>query len=280
MKERRPDELVLEELTEQLDRTRRLLTESPEAIARQALEAMAAPEEEAEARIAARLAAREPLAHLEAFAEAHRLVVRALEVLDGEGARNPPLAGAWALTPVLSFLVKAVAQYIVQAYARSVVGRLRTLYVRREAQAEPGSEARRLLARARIDTERMSTSFRLSGGVALLLAGGAAFPAVAWLANLAGAVYYSRTVAAVALVVIAGLFVLLSFVLVRGAAVAHRRSQVVMRQPLAALWETIGNAGEPPEDHGRAIATVAIVLAGLAWFLVPAIAVAVYLLLM
>jgi len=60
--------------------------------------------------------------------------------------------------------------------------------------------------------------------------------------------------------------------MLRGAAVAHRRAQLVMQRPLAALWETIGHAGAPPQDAGRMYATVAIVLTALVWFVIPAVA--------
>jgi hypothetical protein len=81
-----------------------------------------------------------------------------------------------------------------------------------------------------------------------------------------------------------GLFVLmfvvfgvLSSILLAGAAVAHRRSQLIMRQPLAALWETIGRCGNPPTDDSGLFATVALVLSALVWVLVPVGGVVIYL---
>ena len=44
-----------------------------------------------------------------------------------------------------------------------------------------------------------------------------------------------------------------------------------MRQPIAALWETIGRAGDPPEDDSVLFATIAIVLTALVWFALPAL---------
>jgi hypothetical protein len=72
---------------------------------------------------------------------------------------------------------------------------------------------------------------------------------------------------AVALVV----FVLGSWLLLRGAAVARHRSQLVIGKPVAALWETIGGAGDPPEDDAVLFATIAIVLTALVWFALPAL---------
>ncbi|MEX2081280.1 MAG: hypothetical protein WEC33_06660, partial [Dehalococcoidia bacterium] len=154
MPEKRPDELLLGELTEQLDRTRRLLTESPDEVARRALEASAGADDIAAARITARLADRRPLAHADGFLPAHRLTIHALEVLDAEGSRDPPVRGFLLLTPLLKFLTGFVADYIVQSYLQDVVGRLRSLYLRREAESAPGSQERRLLRVARTDADR------------------------------------------------------------------------------------------------------------------------------
>ena len=52
---------------------------------------------------------------------------------------------------------------------------------------------------------------------------------------------------------------------------AHRRSRMIMAAPLAALWETIGHCGTPPEDDSRTFALVALVLTGLVWFALPAV---------
>jgi hypothetical protein len=49
-----------------------------------------------------------------------------------------------------------------------------------------------------------------------------------------------------------------------------------MQQPLAALWETIGHAGMPPEDDSVMIASGALVLAALVWFVLPVGAALVY----
>ena len=64
---------------------------------------------------------------------------------------------------------------------------------------------------------------------------------------------------------------MLTWVLLRSAAVARHRSHLIMRQPLAALWETVGRAGKPPEDDSILFATIAIVLTAGVWFALSAL---------
>lgn len=272
-----PEELLLDELTGQLDRTRQLLLGSPEGAAERALE-HAATTDDAEARIAAELAMTQPLASPARFAEAHRLTMRALEVLDREGSRDARVPRLGPLTPVASWAVEFVAEYIVQSYAESVVGRLRSLYARREVQCPPEASERRLLARARIEMERIAPGYGGGGPLGtILLVGGIAFPALASLTNFLGAVdLTNRAVILPGFALLTLLFFALSSVLLRGAAVAHRRSRLIMAQPLAALWETIGYAGSPPEDDSVLFATLAIVLTALLWVVVPAAGITLY----
>lgn len=268
---RRPDELLLDQLTEQLDRTRRLLTGSPEAAAEAAL-ARAGAEHEAEARITAQLAFREPLAQPDRFPEAHRVVMGALEVLDREGSRNPRVPSLGPLTAVAEAGVEFVAEYIVQSYAGSIAARLRGLYTRREARSVPGSPERRMLAGARVEATRIATGLGGRNPVApLLLIGGAAVPVLASLSQWAGAIdVTSPPVLWTGVAVLFVVFFALSWVLLRGAAVARRRSRLIMQQPLAALWETIGHAGEPPHDDAATFATAAIALTAVVWIVLPA----------
>jgi hypothetical protein len=51
--------------------------------------------------------------------------------------------------------------------------------------------------------------------------------------------------------------------------VARRRIRLATDQSLAALWETIGAAGEPPRDESYNFAVYAIILLALAWIVVP-----------
>jgi hypothetical protein len=270
MTQRRPDEFLLDELTDQLDRTRRLLTGSPEEAAERALARMGALTE-VEARLAAELAVSGPLADTERFPPAHRLVMRALEVHDREGFRHPGVRGLGPLKPLAELAIEFVSEYIVKSYTKEVVNQLRSLYARREAQCPPDAPERRLLARSRVEVDRLAPSFGGGGlGAPALLAGGAVLPVLASATQYVGAVDWSNR--GVLLIGIALLFVVffsLSWVLLQGAAVAGRRSRLILRRPLTALWETIGHAGGVPEDSSQSFAIIAVVLTGLVWLVLP-----------
>lgn len=269
----RADELLVDKLTAQLETTRGLLLGDPEGAAERALDRMGG-QAEAETRIAAQLAMRQPLAQPERFPEAHRLAVHALEVLDREGSRAPGAPRLGPLTAVAEVIVEAIAEYLVKSYAEGVAGTLRKLYARREAQCTPQSPERRALARARLEMERLAPGFSGGGinGTMLLLAG-LAVPGLASLSSYVGAIDYTdRRILFGGVGFLFLLFLLLSSITIRGAAVARRRSHLIMSQPLAALWQTIGNCGAPPEDDSVAIATVAIVLTALLWIVGPAVA--------
>jgi hypothetical protein len=273
-----PDEKVLDELTTQLDRTRQLLSGSPEEAAERALASFAG-EAEVEARIAAELAVTTPVAHPDRFPEVHRLVMRALEVLDREGSRNPRVNGRYGpLKPLVEAGAEFVAEYIVKSYAQGIVGTLKNLYARREAQCPPELPIRRLLTRSRMEVERLAIGFSGGGiGAPALVVGGATVPLLASLSQYFGAIdFLNRAVVFGGLGVLFLLFLLLSSVLLTGARVAHRRSRLIMGQPLAALWECIGHAGNPPKDDSAMFATAAIALTALIWFVLPALAAVVY----
>lgn len=277
MVEKRPDELVLDELTDQLDRTRRLLRESPEDVARRALDSLGGPEADADARITALMARTNALAHPGQFSVAHRLVIHSLEVLDAEGSRSPKIPRLWFLTPVVEFLVEFVAEYIVRSYTSAVVARLRMLYVRREAQAAPGSPERRLLQQARVEIDRLVPSFSGGGRSGLLLlAGGVSLPALLSSLRFLGVLASSGTALVISVVAALPVVAAFAWILLRGAAVARRRSQLIMARPLGALWETIGDCGRPPEDHSTQIASIAIVLTAVIWLALPVVAFAGY----
>ncbi|MDA0353128.1 MAG: hypothetical protein O3A10_13070 [Chloroflexi bacterium] len=269
---RRPDELLLDELTDQLDRTRSLLTGSPADVAERALGRIGG-DSEADARLASDLARGTPLAAPARFEEAHRLVMRAIEVLDRDGSRNPPVGGFAPLRAIALPAVEFVAEFIVRSYTKRVVGDLGKLYAQRESQSLPGSPERRVLTRARVDMQRLAPAYSGGGvGAPLLLVAGAMVPVLASLGQQLGAIDFNARWVLVGAAISLLLFVSLSWLLLRGAALARHRSQLIVRQPLAALWETIGGAGTPPEDAAVLFATIAIVLTALVWFALPALA--------
>ena len=76
-----------------------------------------------------------------------------------------------------------------------------------------------------------------------------------------------QQVVGVALVAVVGALVVLlvSAVVLRGAAMASRRIRLATRAPLDALWDAVGAAGKPPRDQSRKFAVIAIVVTTLTW---------------
>lgn len=265
------DQLLLDELSDQLNRTRGLLRRSPDEVAALALE-RAGGHAEAELRIAASLAAGTTLAVPDRFPEAHRLCMRALEVLDREGSRDAGAPKLGPLKPLAEPAVEFVAEYIVSSYAEDVVNRLRTLYARRESQAAPGTPDRRELARARMDLERIAPGFGGGSPLTPVLAAGASVSALASAFQFLGALdFTNRRLLAVSAAILFVVFFLCAGILLRGAAVARRRATLIMQGPLAALWETIGHAGAPPRDSSEGFAMISVGLTALVWIVGPAV---------
>jgi hypothetical protein len=175
------------------------------------------------------------------------------------------------LTSLAQSAVEFVARTIVRAYVARVIRNLAMLYARREAQAPVMSPERRSLARARIQAERLSVGFK-GGGLPIptVLIGGAALPVLASVARSAGVVKKQGSPVVIALGILLVLaFGVLSWVLLQGAGVAHRRIAVGVTPALNALYETIGHCGHPPRDESRTLAVVAIALTFVGWFIVP-----------
>ena len=280
LKERLPGDSLFDELTEQLDRTRMLLSANPEAAADAAM-ARFAGEREVEARISAELAAPSVIESPDQFLQAHRLAVRSLEVLDREGSRNPTVSGKFGpLKPIAEFGAEYIADYIVKGFANDAANAMRRLYSRREPQAARGTPERTMLAQARVEMDRIAPAFAGGGlGTPALLAGGAALPLLASATQFFGGInFLSRPVLLSLLAVLVLLFAFLSSVLLSAASVAHRRCRLIAGQPLAALWEVVGHAGGPPRDNSQPFAMLAIVLSALVWIVVPVGGVVVYVL--
>jgi hypothetical protein len=269
------DNLILDEVTDQLATTFRLLSGDPDQAAERAF-AEIGVDNRAEAALLSEIAAAGPLAHGDRFEQSHRLAMRALEVLDRDGHRHPRLPRLWVLGAVAEPAVEYVARYVVQSHVANVVRGLNRLYARRESQTEPRSAERQMLARARAQTDRLSLGFR--GAVSPLtgiLAGGAAVPVLASLGKKFAHIPLSGWVIAVIILALAVIFGSLSWVMIQGAGLAHRRATVISGPPLRALYETIGDCGNPPQDDGRSIAAAAIGLTAVAWFVLPIVVVAV-----
>ena len=264
------DHLILDEVTQQLATTFQLLSGDPDEAAERAL-AEIGVDTRTEATLLGEIAAAGPLAHPDRFEQSHRLVMRALEVLDRDGWKHPVLRRLGPFSGAAAGAVQFVARTIVRGHVANVVRALSRLYARRESQSQTASAERRMLARARIQADRLALGYK-GGSLPLptVLIGGAAVPVLASIARQFGAVKGQGPVLVVPLgVILAIVFAVLAWVLLQGAGLAHRRIKVTLDPSLAALYETIGHCGNPPQDDSAAIAAAAIALTALAWFVVP-----------
>ena len=264
------DHLILDEVTQQLATTFQLLSGDPDEAAERAL-AEIGVDTRTEAALLGEIAAAGPLAHRDRFEQSHRLVMRALEVLDRDGWKHPLLRRLGPFSGAAAGAVQFVARTIVRGHLSNVVQALSRLYARRESQSQTASAERRMLARARIQADRLALGYK-GGSLPLptVLIGGAAVPVLASIARQFGAVKGQGPVLVVPLgVILAIVFAALAWVLLQGAGLAHRRIKVTLDPSLAALYETIGHCGNPPRDDSAAIAAAAIALTALAWFGVP-----------
>jgi hypothetical protein len=224
-----------------------------------------------EAQIVLELSAQRPLGHPERFTEAHVLAMRSLEVLDRNGARVPPVPRLGPLKPIAEFGVQLVTRFIVRNHQADVIDAIRNLYTRRLAWCAPDDPSRMPMIRARLDAERVATTYKGNPiGVPTFLLGGAVISgAASGFRVLSEAVVGSRLAATIA---IAAAFIVLgglSWMILRGAAVAHHRIRITVQDPLKALWETIGRCGRPPEDDAQQFAVYAIILTVVGWLVIP-----------
>jgi len=171
------DHLILDEVTQQLATTFQLLSGDPDEAAERAL-AEIGVDTRTEAALLAEIAAAGPLAYPDRFEQGHRLVMRALEVLDRDGWKHPVLRRLGPFSGAASGAVQFVARTIVRGHVSNVVHALSRLYARRESQSQTASAERRMLARARIQTDRLALGYK-GGSLPLptVLIGGAAVPA-------------------------------------------------------------------------------------------------------
>lgn len=218
------------------------------------------------------LAAPKPLWRPDRFMEAHTLVVRSLEVLDRNGTREPPVPSVGPFAPVLRYLIEVAAKFIVRSHVRSVTDHVYTLYARREANCTAHyDDQRRLLRRGRVDMERVMPGFRRNPlAIPGVLLGGAFLSTILSVIQdtigLFGGSGIAPVIATGLVFVLAGLA---AFVILRGAAVAHRRIDMTTDQPVAALYDVIGRCGDPPNDQSGVFAAIALILMVLAVLVIP-----------
>lgn len=271
MDERAADRpLVLDELSNQLDQFR-ILRQGADTDATEKLLDQLGAQDPVEQQIVLELSAQRPLGHPERFSEAHVLAMRSLEVLDRNGARVPPVPRLGPLKPIAQWGIQLVTRFIVRNHQADVVDAIRNLYTRRLAWFEPNDPNRMAMVRARLDAERVSTTYKSNPvGIPTFILGGAAVSFVASIMRVVSdAALGSRTAAVLAIVTAFAVLGAASWMILRGAAVAHHRIRISVEEPLKALWETIGRCGRPPEDDAQQFAVYAIILTVLGWLLIP-----------
>jgi hypothetical protein len=262
-------------LVDRIDALRVLRADTPEEKS-QILESIAGPGK-AEQDIVRELSKLKPLWRPDRFEEAHRWVMRSLEVLDRNGTRGPAFKRALGpLKPIASYVVALLIRWIVRGFQNGLITKLRKLYERREANSVWGSNEHRMLRRARINAIQVEQGFKGKQlGLPSFLLGGAILSSVfSGIASVFRAAF-DRNNPVLAILVLA-LFVVmllgLAWSALYAAAVARRRIRLCIDQPLKALWETIGACGAPPKDESYNFAVYAIVLTALAAVAIPLVA--------
>jgi hypothetical protein len=269
--------VLIDELSDRLRALRSLSSSDDEAGTTAVLDEFGA-KGKVEQDIIKELAALNPLFMPHRFAAAHHMVMRSLEVLDRNGARPAKMPKMGPLTPVGAFLVQLVARFIVRNHQAEVITQIKNLYVRREANSPRDSAERRMLRWARMDAERILPTLKKNPlGVPTFLLGGAA---ISWISSALGSAIEGAKSKVGLLILLGVLFLFLigiTWAVLRGSAVARNRIRMSLDEPLKALWETIGKAGNPPKDSARQFALIAIILTGVLFILIPVgLAVAVF----
>jgi hypothetical protein len=176
------------------------------------------------------------------------------------------------LRPVAAFLVQQVTRWIVKGHQNTLITAIRRLYERREANAPWDSEEHHQLRRARIDTARVEAGLRTNPiGLPAFLLGGAFLSGIfSALANLGRAAIGNRVLVVIVAIAVVLVLAALAWIALYAAGVARRRIRLSTDQPMRALWDAVGAAGDPPRDESYNFAIYAIVLLIVAAVVVPA----------
>jgi hypothetical protein len=214
------------------------------------------------------------IARPERLVSDHRRAVTCLESLRRHGFHGSRVASSLGpLRPLVRYFVELVARYIVVSYVKTVVLNMRNLYWLREIEAEDDSRDLKLIRPLRMDAESLVVITRSREiGIPTFLIGALLIPLAATLYRLATGFAFASWQAAVivgASGILIGLAV--SWVVLRGTAMASRRIRLSVRDPLEALWFSVGNCGQPPKDQSRKFAIVSISLTVGVWIILPSI---------
>jgi hypothetical protein len=259
------ENLILDELSDRLE-TLKLFREDDPARADALLEQFGA-QGEVESRMLAQLGVTAPLAHPDRFEQAHRTAMHALEVFDRNAGKAPANLKAGILTAIAVPVVQQVIGIVVRSYQSNVIASIRELYAQRQASSERASPEYQMLRNARRQADRLAPALtRKTPGLPAFLLGGAVLSgATSLLHQAVDKAWVLLLLTAVFAVIALGSF----WCVVKGAAIARRRTRIALDQPLRALWETIGAAGSPPADRSRQFAISGAVLLVAVWVVVP-----------
>jgi hypothetical protein len=217
------------------------------------------------------LARTSPLARPEQFEDDHRRVLVGLESLRRHGYHGSTAgSGVPVLRTPIRFLVELVARYVVVSHVKNIAMNLRNLYWLREMQSQPRSRELASLFKARTDAQALVDITKSREiGVPAFVIGGLLIPAAISISRLASGTTRAWWVALLVGAVGVAVGFLISWFVLRGAALASRRIRLSVALPLDELWRTIGNCGSPPKDQSRRFAAVAIALTLGVWIVLP-----------
>ena len=217
------------------------------------------------------LSSKVPILHTSRFDEAHRRAMRALEVFDRNGPRPPSaLKVPGPLKPIANKIVQLLVTFIVRSFQKRLVKSLRQLYALREANSPVGSDEYQLLATARIQVDAIIPDLnKTSLPLPAFLVGGAAISGtVSFLGDSLTKSDLGRFgFAAGFLIVGLGVF----WCVLKAAGIARSRGHIAIDATFQALWEVIGDAGNPPKDQAKMFAVIATILLLAIWIVVPSV---------
>jgi hypothetical protein len=226
-----------------------------------------------ERELLAELARTAVLARPDRFDADHRRAIEALESLRRHGFHGSQSgAGLGPFRYVIRWLIELIARYLVVSHVKNVATSMRNLYWMREMQAESDSTELKLLRSARFDANALVEIVRTREiGVPSFVIAGLLIPLGATIWRLMTGFTFENWWAALALG-LAGVAigVGLSWIVLRGSAMASSRIRLALREPLTTVWDDVGSCGRPPKDGSRKFAIVAIVLMAGVWIVLPA----------
>jgi len=220
------------------------------------------------------LARAQAVARPERLGADHRRALIALESLRRHGFHGSRAASQTGpLRSVVRWGIELVARWIVVSYTKSVASGMRNLYWLREMEAPDASAELKLLRPLRMDAQATVEIMRSRElGVPTIVIGAIVIPLVASVYRLTTGYAFDRWEVALG-VAVAGIAigVGVSWVVLRGTAMASRRIRLSAQKPLEDVWRSVGSCGHPPKDRSRKFAIVAITLTVGVWIILPTI---------